>query len=126
MLIQAKQNYEVYDCELLAIVESLKHWQHHLEGHLLTMIIRCDHKNLRYYKQLQSLTTQQIQWQQWLSEFNVKLVYTPGSKLIVPDSLSRWLDHRKEVPIRRTVVPDSMIISTINIDLQTNIRHAYQ
>jgi len=30
------------------------------------------------------------------------------------------------MPIQQTVVPDSMIISAINIDLQTDIHQAYQ
>jgi len=77
-------------------VEGLKHQQHLLEGHADPITVRCDHKNLGYYKQAQSLTPQQIHWQQQLSEFNIWLVYTPGIKLVAPNALSRQPDHGKE------------------------------
>ncbi len=30
-MIDAKRNYEIHDAELLAIVESFRHWRHYLE-----------------------------------------------------------------------------------------------
>jgi hypothetical protein len=46
----AEQNYDTYDRELLAIVETLKQWRHYLEGTNYKVIIRCDHKNLEYFQ----------------------------------------------------------------------------
>ncbi|KAH9264246.1 hypothetical protein BASA83_012260 [Batrachochytrium salamandrivorans] len=42
----AEQNYEIYDKELLAVVESFKHWRHFLQGGLHPVTVLCDHKNL--------------------------------------------------------------------------------
>ena len=42
----AEQNYDTYDREQLAIVESFKGWRHYLEGGAHTVRVRCDHKNL--------------------------------------------------------------------------------
>ena len=52
----AERNYDIYDRELLAIIQALKEWQHYLTRtkHLVTVIM--DHKNLRYFKQPQNLS----------------------------------------------------------------------
>ena len=55
----AKQNYDIYDMELLAIIQALKEWHHYLTGREHPVIIITDHKNLGYFKQSQNLTQQQ-------------------------------------------------------------------
>ncbi|KAH9244881.1 hypothetical protein BASA81_017690 [Batrachochytrium salamandrivorans] len=40
----AERNYEIYDKELLAIVDSFKHWRHFLQGGLHPVTVLCDHK----------------------------------------------------------------------------------
>ena len=43
----AQQNYSATDREMLAIVETLKHWRHYLHG--LSFVVRTDHKPLTYF-----------------------------------------------------------------------------
>ena len=52
----AEQNYNIYNRELLAVIQALKEWRHYLTGteHPVTVIM--DHKNLGYFKQPQNLT----------------------------------------------------------------------
>ena len=52
----AEQNYNIYDRELLTVIQALKEWHHYLTEteHLVT--ITTDHKNLGYFKQPQNLT----------------------------------------------------------------------
>lgn len=50
---KAEQNYQIYDRELLAIYRGLKAWRHYLLGPKIT--IRCDHKNLMFFKHPQFL-----------------------------------------------------------------------
>jgi hypothetical protein len=45
----AEHNYYTYHRELLAIVETPKHWQHYLEGANYKVLIWCDHMNLEYF-----------------------------------------------------------------------------
>ncbi|KAH9263570.1 hypothetical protein BASA83_013019 [Batrachochytrium salamandrivorans] len=45
----AERNYDIYDKELLAVVESFKHWRHLLQGGLHPVTVLCDHKNLEYF-----------------------------------------------------------------------------
>jgi hypothetical protein len=51
-----KQNYDVYDKELGAIMYSLRQWRHYILGHPTPIKIFCNHKNLQYYKDPQKLT----------------------------------------------------------------------
>jgi hypothetical protein len=46
----AKQNYDTYYWDLLAIVEMMKQWQHYLEGANHTVLIQWDHKNLKNFQ----------------------------------------------------------------------------
>jgi hypothetical protein len=47
-MINAKQNYEIYDKELLAVIRALEEWQHFLEGLPEPFEIITDHANLKY------------------------------------------------------------------------------
>ena len=55
----AEQNYEIHDKELLAIVQSLKHFRHYLQGNTHQTKIFLDHANLQYFMTKQNIT----QWQ---------------------------------------------------------------
>jgi hypothetical protein len=47
-MVEAEQNYEIYDKEMLAIILALEDWQHYLEGLPQTFDIISDHRNLEY------------------------------------------------------------------------------
>ena len=53
-------NYEIYDRELLAIMEGLKQWRQYLIGSD-QFEIWTNHKNLGYFKKLQKLNRRQAQ-----------------------------------------------------------------
>ena len=50
----AKQNYDIYDRELLTVIQALKEWQHYLTGTEPLVTVITDHKNLGYFKQPQN------------------------------------------------------------------------
>jgi len=52
----AERNYEIHDKELLAIIHSLKHFRHYLQGNKHCTKIFSDHANLQYFTTKQSLT----------------------------------------------------------------------
>ncbi|KAH9244937.1 hypothetical protein BASA81_017611 [Batrachochytrium salamandrivorans] len=64
----AERNYEIYDKELLAIVDSFKHWRHFLQGGLHPVTVLCDHKSLEYFMSTKKLTRRQARWSLELSE----------------------------------------------------------
>ena len=49
-LTKEQRNYNTGDRELLAIVHTLKEWQHYIQGSGHTTVILSDHDNLRHFK----------------------------------------------------------------------------
>ena len=55
-LSAAERNYDIFDCELLAMIHALTEWKHYLQGTGHPVIMVTDHKNLSYFKQLHKLS----------------------------------------------------------------------
>ena len=81
-------NYQVYNCELMAVICSLQEWQCYIYGSDYTTIVWTDHHNLMYYTHPQKLTRRQVQWMVELMNYDIKLQHKVGSKMIVADTLS--------------------------------------
>jgi len=47
----AERNYEIYDKELLAIVEALTKWRQYLLDAMKLFKIWTDHENLKYFRE---------------------------------------------------------------------------
>ena len=92
-MIDAKRNYEVYDKEMLAIVRTLKDWQHYLEGLPQPFDIITDHCNLQYWRTAQNLTRCQAHWSLYLNRFDFRLTHKPGATNTQADPLSRIPTH---------------------------------
>ena len=58
-LTLAECNYEIYNKELLAIVNCLEHWRPELEGTKLPIQILTNHKALKYFIISKKLTCRQ-------------------------------------------------------------------
>lgn len=82
-------NYEIYDKELLAIIKALEEWRPELQGVTDPFEIITDHKNLEYFTSTKALSQRQVRWSEFLSQFNFRIVYRPGSRAVRPDALSR-------------------------------------
>lgn len=76
----AEINYEVYNKELLAVVDSFRDMRAWLLGlsHLVSVI--SEHKNLEYFMSSRVLNRRQARWPMFFSEFDFKLVWGPGIK----------------------------------------------
>jgi len=48
-LNHAEPNYEIYDKELLAILEAFREWKHHMLGADEPVTVYPDHQNLQYF-----------------------------------------------------------------------------
>src|SRR4029077_19291282 len=92
----AERNYEIHDKELLAIVQSLKHFRHYLQGSPHQTKIFSDHANLKYFTTKQTLTCRQAHWSLFLGEFNYLIIPKPG-KLNKADALSRCPDYKEGI-----------------------------
>ena len=85
----AECNYEIYDKELMAIVRAFENWRPELEGSKYPIDIVTDHKNLEYFTTTKLLSRRQARWAEFLSRFDFKIRYRPGSLGEKPDALTR-------------------------------------
>ena len=124
MFSPTERNYEIYDRELLAIIQALEEWRHYIQGSKHTTIIFSDHKNLMYFWEARKLNRQQARWSLYLSKFDIKLVHIPGTKVVQSNALSRWPDFIPEEDTDNedvTMLPDTLLINLIDTELQERI-----
>jgi len=88
----AELNYDTHNKELLAIFEAFKIWQHYLEGPAYPINIVTDHKNLEYFSTTKVLTQRQAWWSEYLSQFNLVIMFCPGRLGTKLDALTRRWD----------------------------------
>ena len=117
-LLDAERNYDIYDRELLAIIYALKTFRYLLLGAQKQFIIRCDHKNLTYFKSPQKISTRQARWNELLQDYNFKLIHFPGKSNTIADLLSRRTDFEGGVNSNYnvTLLPDSLFARKIYLE----------
>lgn len=78
----AETNYDIGNCEFLAVQEALEEWHHGLEGAKHLFVVWTDHTNLIYIKAAKHLNSRQARWALFFTRFDFLLSYRPGSKNI--------------------------------------------
>ena len=114
----------MYDQELLAVINALKAWRHHLQESPFPVQVFTDHKNLTYFHQAQHLNHRQAHWLVDLADFNLKFTHVPGTSLTSPDALSRRPDLCPDTTndnSEATLLFDAMFIQIIDCTLATHI-----
>ena len=107
--IPAECNYDIHDREMLAIIESMKHWRHYLEGAKYPIQIRSDHKNLETFMTTKMLNRRQARWAEFLANYDFVLVHIKGTKNPA-DGPSRRPDYMENVEIPTgTLIPRSAL-----------------
>jgi hypothetical protein len=94
--IPAQINYDVHDKEMLAIVKAFQEWEHLLIGSPQSIIVYTDHANLQYFNTTKVLNRRQCRWSDYLSQFDFKIIYRPGTQNGKADALSRRADPALE------------------------------
>ena len=94
-LNEAQQNYDIYELELLAIAECLKHWRPYLAGSPHEITVHTDHANLTYWRQPQKISRRIARQVLELEEYNIKLQHVPGKNNGRADALSRRPDYNQ-------------------------------
>lgn len=90
----AEMNYEVYDMEMLARVESFGEWPYYLEGAKFPTMVFSDHKNLEFFATTKKVNRWQSRWAQKLSTFDFQMKFPKGTQNEKADPLSRWPEYR--------------------------------
>jgi len=85
----AEQNYEIYDKELLAIVDALTKWRQYLLDAKEPFEVWTDHENLKYFRKPHKLNGRQAQWYLKLQDYDFTLKYIPRKTNTKADILSR-------------------------------------
>ena len=96
-LTEAERNYEIYDKELLAIMEALREWRQYLQGSQEPVEIWTDHQNLTFFREPQKINRRQARWISELSEYNFKLIHKKGTQMGKADHLSRRADLDEQI-----------------------------
>jgi len=109
-LSDAQQKYTVTARELLAIVESFKHWRYDLLGAQGGPLeVHCDHRPLSYMRTVEPLSDMHARWQGVIEEMPFTIVHRPGTSMGPADALSRRDDHAdgdtKGATLRGKTVP---------------------
>ena len=68
-----------------------------------------------------------MRWSLYLSEFDIKLVHTPGTKMVLSDTLSRQPDLCLENDNNNedvVILPESLFMNLIDVNLQQQIADA--
>jgi len=108
----AEQNYDKYDREHLAIVETMKQWRHYLEGANHKVLIRCDHKNLEYFQTSKVLSRRQARWAEILSSYDCTIQHLAGKKT-PGDGQSRQPDYEDGYERPTTRLLATVAVTTI-------------
>jgi hypothetical protein len=87
-LSAAERNYDVYDLELLAIVNAMDHWRPYLAGSPHKVIIYSDHQNLLYWKEPHKISRRVAREVLMLSEYNFEIRHIKGTANGRADALS--------------------------------------
>ena len=122
MFSPAKQNYDIYNQELLAVIHALEHWRHYLQGTTHPVTLLTDHKNLTYFRQPQKLSRRQAHWMMFLQDFDLHFIHLPSSAMGPADALSRLPDpDTSSNNVDVTVLPDDLFIRAIDVALVDKI-----
>jgi hypothetical protein len=111
----AECNYEIYDKELMAIMRAFEEWRPELQSIINPIRVLSDHKNLEYFTTTKLLNRHQARWSQFLSQFNFKIVYCPGTTSGKPDALTRRSGDLRKVGDDRSLKNQTTIIKPENI-----------
>ena len=68
-------NYEIYNKELLAIMEALMKWRQYLLDATKKFKVWTDHENLKYFWEPHKLNRWQVRWYLKLQDYNFTLWY---------------------------------------------------
>lgn len=88
-----ERNYEIYNKEMLAIVECMDVWRHYLQGADHKLKVLADYRNLIWFTETKSYNHRQARWAEELSRFDFVMQFRPGVEAGKPDTLSRRPDY---------------------------------
>jgi hypothetical protein len=120
----AEERYDVHDKELLAIVDSLKHWRIYSESSS-DLEVFTDHKNLVYFTTTKVLNRKQIRWSEELGHHQIRITYTPGKDNGRADALSRRYDIAGTKHIEKGIILKQNDDGTLGPAFKTEVNNIW-
>jgi hypothetical protein len=116
-LSTAERNYDVYNLELLVIVNAMDHWRPYLAGSPHKVIIYSDHQNLLYWKEPHKISRRVAREVLMLSEYNFEIRHIKGTANGRADTLSRRPDYDQghEDNQNVTVLPEKVFVRAMEV-----------
>ena len=108
LLHGAEKNYAIYDLEVLAVVQSLKHFRDMLWG--IKFILYTDNQAVSYVKNKKDLIGRLARARMDMEEYEFEIYYKPGALNGAADCLSRYpigwklIDEKYEKPTINNII----------------------
>ena len=120
--LPAERNYDIYDCELLAVILALTGWRQYVQGTSHPVTIITDHENLSYIKDPCKLSRRQARWSLFLQDFDIVWKVLPGAKLAPADALSCYNQVDTSDNINTAIIPEPAAINALDLTLARHIQ----
>jgi hypothetical protein len=111
VLNETENNYEIYNKEMLAIMNTLSEWCQYLIGAMEPFEIWTDHQNLQYFRKPQKLNRRQVCRMTELAEYHYSPVHKLGKTNVKLDILSRQPDLKRGKRTTKTLFCSNQSIS---------------
>ncbi len=119
-MISAECNYEIYDKELLTIIQCLKHWCLKLKCTDILIKIFIDHPNLKYFMIIKKLIRRQTRWAEKLFKYNFKIIYQSEKQNLKADVLIKMSNVKSvESNDNWKLYQHQMLLSASTFELQS-------
>ena len=107
-MISTKQNYEIHDQELLAIIVVFKQWKHYLKNSAYLIKMWSNHNNFKSFMKQKKLNFKQARWALTLTVYDFEIFHRSKARNLANES-SRRLDYEE--------------ISSLNIKLLSTLQN---
>jgi RNase H-like domain found in reverse transcriptase len=126
-LKEAENNYPVHEKELLAIIRALKKWCSDLLG--IHFYVYTDHRTLKNFDTQKDLSCRQLRWQEFLSQYDMTIIYIRGEDNTVADALSHLppncFPDESNGPMPENTV-NAILSVTLDVEILEMIKSGYQ
>ena len=107
-MISTKQNYEIHDQELLAIIIVFKQWRHYLKSSAYLIEMWSNHNNLKDFMKQKKLNFKQARWALALTTYDFEIFHHLKTRNLANES-SKRLDYEE--------------VSSLNIKLLSTLQY---
>jgi len=117
----AECNYDIYNKELMAIIEALEEWRPECEGAAYSLKLITDHKNLEYFMTRKLLNQRQARWSEFLTRFDYETVYRRGESNAMADASTRRTGDLPEGGDERLKNKEQVVLKPQNLPEQLRL-----